>query len=100
LTANSGVIRTLENTLLNDHDVDIAFIDLDEFERELCRLEKVRAIAGLPGPSPTRDREQRRGDFDIAPVVTPHLGDFDRFEFDLFGFRQHRWAPRQWIKEQ
>jgi hypothetical protein len=84
--------------LLYDDNVDIPFIDLDEYQRELCRLEKGRAIAALPGPSPTRDRDKRRRDFDITPVVASHLGDFDRFEVDLIGFRQHKWAPRQRIR--
>jgi hypothetical protein len=89
LAADSDVIRALHRPLLNDHNVDVPFIDLNEFQRELCRLEKGRAIAGLPGPSPTRDREQGRRDLEITQVIAPHLGDLDRFERDLFGFRQH-----------
>jgi hypothetical protein len=89
LTADSDVIRTLHSTLFNDDNVDIPFIDLDEFQRELCRLQKGRAIAALPGPSRTREREQRGGDFEITQVAAPHPGNFDRFELDLFGFRQH-----------
>ena len=34
LTANSDVIRTLHRPLLDNHDVDIPFANLDEFQRE------------------------------------------------------------------
>jgi hypothetical protein len=81
--------------LLHDDNVDVASIDLDEIERLLRGLrEHGRTIACLPGPGHATKCHQRRADLHITQEAAAHLRDFDRFEVDVLGFRDHD-EPRE-----
>jgi hypothetical protein len=94
LTADGRIVSTLDGSLLHDNDVDITSVNLDEFQRQLLRREKPgRKVAGLPGHTSATQRENRRADLHVTPIITTNLGYFDRREVDLVGIWEHH-QPR------